>query len=101
MRKPHEKLGHRRDTLGRWRILGGGTAGGVDAGSIGRLDLWVWGTRQALLRAGLQRVVIETPVGPQTAFVGGAGPVLVLLHGAADQAGTWARVVSWLLPATP
>lgn len=57
------------------------------------LDLWAWATRQALIGAGLKPVVIQTEVGAQTAFVGGAGPLLVLLHGAGDQAGTWAQVV--------
>jgi pimeloyl-ACP methyl ester carboxylesterase len=61
------------------------------------LDLWVWGTRQALARAGLQRVEIGTLVGPQVAFVGGSGPALMLLHGAGDQAGTWFQVVAKLL----
>ena len=56
------------------------------------LEVFAWGTRQALVRAGLKKVVVEAPVGPQTVFVGGSGPVLVLLHGAGHQAGTWARV---------
>jgi pimeloyl-ACP methyl ester carboxylesterase len=61
------------------------------------LTVWAWGTRRALVRAGLKQVHVPTSVGPQTAFVGGAGPVLVLLHGAGDQAGTWSRVAPSLL----
>ena len=56
------------------------------------LELFAWGTRRALLRAGLRKIVVEAPAGPQTVFVGGKGPVLVLLHGAGDQAGSWAQV---------
>ena len=56
------------------------------------LEVWEWGTRRALLRAGLKKTVVQAPVGPQTVFVGGSGPVLVLLHGAGHQAGTWAQV---------
>jgi pimeloyl-ACP methyl ester carboxylesterase len=55
-------------------------------------------SRSALRRAGLHRQVVATGVGEQTAFVGGHGPTVVLLHGAGDQAGTWARNVPALLP---
>jgi pimeloyl-ACP methyl ester carboxylesterase len=61
------------------------------------LDVWAWATRQALLGAGLKPVVVQTGAGPQTVFVGGSGPVLLLLHGAGDQAGTWAQVAPALL----
>ena len=56
------------------------------------LTVFAWQERFALRAGGLKRVVVPTPVGPQVAFVGGEGPVLVLLHGAGDQAGTWFRV---------
>jgi len=56
------------------------------------LTVFAWQTRAALRMAGLKRTTVATPVGPQVAFVGGEGPVLVLLHGAGDQAGTWFRV---------
>lgn len=61
--------------------------------------LWVWtrGTRRSLRGSKLKRVTVPSPVGPQTVFVGGSGPVLVLLHGAGDQAGTWAKVVPSLV----
>ncbi len=61
------------------------------------LEVWAWRTRRSLLRAGLKKVMVQTPVGPQTVFVGGAGPVLVLLHGVTHQAGTWARVAPSLV----
>ncbi|MGZ6987375.1 MAG: alpha/beta fold hydrolase [Thermoanaerobaculia bacterium] len=56
------------------------------------LEVIAWVARRSLGRAGLKKVVVQSLVGPQTAFVGGSGPVLVLLHGAGDQAGTWFRV---------
>jgi pimeloyl-ACP methyl ester carboxylesterase len=48
--------------------------------------------RMRLQRAGFQRKTIQTSVGPQTNWHGGSGPLLVLLHGAGDQAGTWYKV---------
>jgi pimeloyl-ACP methyl ester carboxylesterase len=56
-----------------------------------------WSARRSLKGAGLRQASIPSPVGPQCAFVGGSGPVLALLHGAGDQAGTWARVVPALV----
>jgi pimeloyl-ACP methyl ester carboxylesterase len=61
------------------------------------LAVAVWGTRRSLLRSGLKKVLVEAPIGPQTVFVGGTGPVLMLLHGAGDHAGTWFRVVPSLI----
>jgi pimeloyl-ACP methyl ester carboxylesterase len=61
------------------------------------LAVAIWGTRRALLRAGLKKQLVEAPIGPQTVFVGGSGPVLMLLHGAGDHAGTWCRVVPALI----
>jgi 2-hydroxymuconate-semialdehyde hydrolase len=61
------------------------------------LEVAVWGTRRALLRAGLKKISVDAPIGPQTVFVGGSGPVLVLLHGAGDHAGTWFRIVPALI----
>ncbi|MBI4913361.1 MAG: alpha/beta hydrolase [Acidobacteria bacterium] len=60
------------------------------------LVLWAHWTRQVLAGAGLRKTVVETPVGVQTVFVGGTGPVLVLLHGAGSQAGTWSSVAGAL-----
>lgn len=48
-----------------------------------------WLRRIALRRAGLRKTKLTTTVGEQIAWQGGAGPLLVLLHGAGDQAGTW------------
>jgi pimeloyl-ACP methyl ester carboxylesterase len=57
------------------------------------LAVLAWVARRSLRRAGLKKIVVRAPAGLQTAFVGGSGPVLVLLHGAGDQAGTWFHVV--------
>jgi pimeloyl-ACP methyl ester carboxylesterase len=52
----------------------------------------VWRRRNALRRAGLRKMKIPTAAGKQAVWQGGAGPLLVLLHGAGDQAGTWSKV---------
>jgi len=52
----------------------------------------VWLRRSALRRAGLRKTKLTTTVGEQIAWHGGSGPILVLLHGAGDQAGTWNKV---------
>jgi len=52
----------------------------------------VWLRRNALRRAGLRKTTVTTTVGEQIVWHGGAGPLLVLLHGAGDQAGTWNKV---------
>ena len=51
-----------------------------------------WLRRSALSRAGLRKTKLTTTVGKQIVWHGGAGPLLVLLHGAGDQAGTWNKV---------
>lgn len=56
------------------------------------LTVFGWRTRLALRAAGVKRLAVATPAGRQVVFVGGHGPVLVLLHGAGGQAGTWFRV---------
>jgi pimeloyl-ACP methyl ester carboxylesterase len=56
------------------------------------LEVFAWFARRALVKAGLKKVVVPAPVGAQTVFVGGSGPVLVLLHGVGDNAGTWFHV---------
>ena len=72
----------------------------VAAGIVWRRPLATYGrlSRFALRRAGLSRSCVPTSVGGQTAFVGGRGPTVVLLHGAGDQAGTWSSTVPALLP---
>jgi pimeloyl-ACP methyl ester carboxylesterase len=67
-------------------------AGGFVAGWLfvkRPLEVFAWFARRALRKAGLRKVIVPAPAGPQTAFVGGSGPVLVLLHGVGDNAGTW------------
>ena len=51
-----------------------------------------WLRRSALRRAGFRKTKLTTPVGEQIVWHRGTGPVLVLLHGAGDQAGTWNKV---------
>jgi pimeloyl-ACP methyl ester carboxylesterase len=53
--------------------------------------------RLALRGAGLQRVEITGPRGLLVYFRGGAGPPVVLIHGANDQAGAWAHVAGPLV----
>jgi len=48
--------------------------------------------RLGLRRAGLTRATIGGPRGPLVYWHGGAGPTVVLLHGANDSAAAWARV---------
>ncbi|MCK6684443.1 MAG: alpha/beta hydrolase [Thermoanaerobaculia bacterium] len=61
------------------------------------LAAFAWLGRRELKKAGLVRVDIETPAGRQSVFHGGSGSVLVLLHGAGDQAGAFSKVVPHLL----
>jgi pimeloyl-ACP methyl ester carboxylesterase len=61
------------------------------------LRVFTWAARRSLRSLPLKQLTIPSPVGPQSVFVGGTGPVLVLLHGAGDQAGTWARVAGALV----
>jgi pimeloyl-ACP methyl ester carboxylesterase len=61
------------------------------------LSVYEWMGRRTLRSAGLTRVTVDAPTGRQVAFGGGSGPVLVLLHGAGDQAGTWSRVAPRLV----
>ena len=55
-------------------------------------------SRYALSKAGLTKNTVDTPGGAMTYWEGGSGPTMVLLHGAGDQAGAWARIVTRLLP---
>jgi len=52
----------------------------------------VWLRRNALRWSGFRKTGLATTVGKQIVWDGGAGPLLVLLHGAGDQAGTWSKV---------
>jgi pimeloyl-ACP methyl ester carboxylesterase len=53
--------------------------------------------RRGLVRAGLSKETLPSPAGVQTYFRGGSGPLLVLIHGAGDQAGTFAPVAKELM----
>jgi pimeloyl-ACP methyl ester carboxylesterase len=55
------------------------------------VDAWV--SRLALRGAGFQTIELATPDGVMRVWEGGSGPTMVLLHGAGDQAGAWARIV--------
>jgi len=72
--------------------------------AVGGVVLWkrplevdAWVSRRALAKTGLERATVSGPAGPVAVFEGGSGPTLVLLHGAGDQAGTWARVAPALV----
>ncbi len=56
------------------------------------LEVYAWLSRRALTKAGLQKTSVETTLGRQVLWEGGAGPDLVFLHGAGDNAGTWAQI---------
>ncbi len=48
--------------------------------------------RRALKNAGFQRVQVQSPAGAQVLWEAGSGPALIFLHGAGDQAASWAKV---------
>jgi pimeloyl-ACP methyl ester carboxylesterase len=50
-------------------------------------------SRFALGKAGFEKHRITSAAGDMTVWEAGAGPCMVLLHGAGDQAGAWARMV--------
>lgn len=54
-------------------------------------------SRLALGRMGFETSWVATPDGRLELWQAGSGPTLVLLHGAGDQAGAWARMVKPLL----
>jgi len=51
-----------------------------------------WLGRQKLASAGFEKRFQPSAAGPQCLFAGGGGAPVVLLHGAGDQAGGWAKV---------
>jgi len=61
------------------------------------LTIDAWMSRTALKINGLERTKLDTEAGRMTVWEGGSGPTLVLLHGAGDQAGAWARTVGGLV----
>jgi pimeloyl-ACP methyl ester carboxylesterase len=56
------------------------------------LAVAAWINRRALTKAGFTKIQVPTSAGEQTIFFAGIGPTLILLHGAGDQAGAWAKV---------
>jgi pimeloyl-ACP methyl ester carboxylesterase len=60
------------------------------------LSVYAWFNQRLLRDAGLTKSTVATNMGPQTYWIGGQGPTLVLLHGAGDGAGTWADVAKKL-----
>jgi pimeloyl-ACP methyl ester carboxylesterase len=60
-----------------------------------KLDAFL--SRAALRKGGLAEHRLDGPAGRLTYYEGGSGPAMVLLHGAGDQAGAWARVVPGLV----
>jgi len=50
-------------------------------------------SRMALGKIGFEKTSIATPAGRMTVWEAGSGSCMVLLHGAGDQAGAWARMV--------
>jgi pimeloyl-ACP methyl ester carboxylesterase len=68
---------------------------GAAAGLVFRmrpLATLAWLGRRRLAVAGFEKRLLPSAVGPQCVFSGGGGAPVVLLHGAGDQAGGWARV---------
>jgi len=53
---------------------------------------------RALASAGFTRAAVPSSIGDQNVWTSGAGPTLVLLHGAGDSAGTWSSIVKPLTP---
>lgn len=56
------------------------------------LTVAAWMNRRTLAKSGFTKSEIVTAAGKQVVFTGGSGPTLILLHGAGDQAGAWAKV---------
>ncbi len=54
-------------------------------------------SRMALGKTGFEKTRIATNDGKMTVWIGGGGPCMVLLHGAGDQAGSWARMAAPLV----
>jgi pimeloyl-ACP methyl ester carboxylesterase len=58
-----------------------------------------WANRAALRDAGFEEASVDSAAGRQVYFTAGAGRPLVLLHGAGDHAGAWAKTAGPLLAA--
>lgn len=57
------------------------------------LTLFALMNTRALASAGFTRAAVPSSIGDQNVWTCGAGPTLVLLHGAGDSAGTWSSIV--------
>jgi pimeloyl-ACP methyl ester carboxylesterase len=62
------------------------------------LSVYALMNNRALAGAGLVQAAVPCSIGPQNVWTGGAGPTLVLLHGAGDSAGTWSSIVKTFTP---
>ena len=62
------------------------------------LSVYALMNNRALAGAGLVQAAVPCSIGPQHVWTGGAGPTLVLLHGAGDSAGTWSSIVKTFTP---
>ena len=62
------------------------------------LSVYAAFNRRTLAGAGLTETTADSPIGKQAFWTGGAGPTLVLLHGAGDSAGAWASIADKLVP---
>jgi pimeloyl-ACP methyl ester carboxylesterase len=60
------------------------------------MALFNWQNRHALKTGGFVEKTIASPAGRQTFFEKGSGPVLILLHGAGDHAGSWSKIAPLL-----
>jgi pimeloyl-ACP methyl ester carboxylesterase len=60
------------------------------------MALFNWQNRRALKSAGFVEKSIPSPVGKQTFWEKGTGPILLLLHGAGDHAGSWSKIAPQL-----
>ena len=60
------------------------------------MALFNWQNRRALQTAGFVEKSVPSPVGNQIVWEKGSGPVLILLHGAGDHAGSWSKVAPQL-----
>lgn len=51
-----------------------------------------WMEQRELQKGGFQKSVLEAPTGKLVVWEAGQGPVVILLHGAGDQAAVWSKV---------
>jgi pimeloyl-ACP methyl ester carboxylesterase len=66
--------------------------GGALAFYLRPLAVLAYMSRRSLTRSGFTEHTTNTPAGPQVSLQAGTGPTLVFLHGAGDNAGSWAQI---------